>query len=85
MEEEFARLRIRGAINIPIERIGRDARVRFEAYQPLIVYCSDRTCPTSGMAAEKLETFGFTNVLEYAGGKQDWEQAGGPMESGSGD
>jgi rhodanese-related sulfurtransferase len=82
-EEEYARLHIKGAINIPIERIGRETRGRFEPDQALVVYCSDRECPTSGMAAKKLEAFGFTNVLEYADGKHDWELGGGEMESGA--
>ena len=83
-EEEYARLHIEGAINIPIERIGREARARFSERQPLVVYCSDRDCPTSDLAAKKLETFGFSNVLEYVDGKADWEAAGEPMATGSG-
>ncbi len=83
-EEEYARLHIEGAINIPIERIGREARANFSPEQPLVVYCSDRDCPTSDLAAKKLETFGFNNVFEYTDGKTDWEAAGEAMESGSG-
>ena len=82
-EEEYQRLHIRGAINIPIERIGRDARAQFSSQQSLIVYCSDIDCPTSGMAAQKLETFGFSSVFEYSAGKKDWEGAAGEMVSGA--
>jgi len=81
-EPEYDRLHITGAINLPIERIGREACRRFRKGQPIVVYCADHACPTSGHAAQKLETFGFTNVLEYAGGKADWEQARLPMQSG---
>ena len=79
---EYQRLHIQGAINIPIERIGREASARFEKDRAIVVYCADRECPTSGQAATKLETFGFTKVLEYAGGKADWEQGGLPTETG---
>lgn len=81
-EEEYTRLHIKGAINIPIERIGREARARFRPEQPLVVYCSDRDCPTSDLAAKKLEAFGFGNVFEYVEGKADWEAAGEAMEAG---
>ena len=82
-EEEYARLHIESAMNIPIERIGREAQSNFDHQQPIVVYCSDRACPTSDIAAKKLETFGFSNVYEYVDGKTDWEAAGEPMVSGA--
>ena len=81
-EPEFERLHIDGAINIPLERIGRVARQRFKPDQPIVLYCSDHDCPSSGLAASKLDAFGFTAVMEYAGGKADWEEAGLPMATG---
>ena len=81
-EPEYARLHLRGAVNIPLERIGRTCRKRFSRRQRLIVYCSNTGCPTSELAARKLRTFGFRRVLDYAGGKEDWEQAGLPVDSG---
>ena len=82
-EEEFQRLHIQGAVNIPLERIGSECRARYQAEQRLIVYCSDEECPSSDLAARKLEAFGFQHVLEYGAGKKDWEDAGLPMATGA--
>ena len=57
-------------MNIPLERIGSECRARYQAEQRLIVYCSDEECPSSDLAARKLEAFGFQQVLEYGGGKK---------------
>ena len=81
-EPEYERLHIRGAVNIPIERIGSTCRKRYSARQRLIVYCSNAGCPTSELAVKKLQAFGFRRVLDYAAGKEDWEQAGLPLDSG---
>ena len=48
----------------------------------MIVYCSNAGCPTSELAVKKLQAFGFRRVLDYAAGKEDWEQAGLPLDSG---
>ena len=82
-EEEFERLHIRGAVNVPLERIGSVCRARYQAEQRLIVYCSDAECPASDLAARKLAAFGFRQVLEYGGGKKDWEDAGLPTATGT--
>lgn len=73
---------IRGAINIALREIGYRAKQRFRLDQELILYCSGPQCKASGMAAEKLETVGFSNVFHYAGGKQEWKEAGYPMTRG---
>ncbi|MBN1837146.1 MAG: rhodanese-like domain-containing protein [Spirochaetales bacterium] len=81
-EREYRRAHIKAAINIPFKEIAHRARDRFEPEQPIVVYCADRQCRASPIAAEKLEQSGFRNVREYRGGKQDWEQAGYPMVRG---
>ena len=35
------------------------------------------------MAARELAALGYTNVRDYAGGKQEWMEAGLPVESAS--
>jgi hypothetical protein len=37
-------------------------------------------CETSTEEARELEEMGYRNVLHYAKGKQDWIQAGLPIE-----
>ena len=48
---------------------------------PVVTYCTGTSCPNSRIAAEQLRTLGYTNVRAYEGGKQDWTEAGLPLES----
>ena len=72
---------IRGAINIPLERIASEAKERFEKDEGIVVYCSGPDCSASPDAAKKLDEMGFENVYHYEGGKKKWKEAGYPMES----
>lgn len=47
----------------------------------IIVYCANTECDASDKAAEKLEDQGFTNVKDFAGGLQEWKDAGHSTES----
>jgi rhodanese-related sulfurtransferase len=46
----------------------------------IVVYCSNPACTASQMAYHFLTSRGFENVRRYAGGVQDWEAAGYPLE-----
>jgi rhodanese-related sulfurtransferase len=46
----------------------------------IVVYCANEACQNSVKAAGELEALGYTNVYEYAGGKQDWVEAGLELE-----
>lgn len=48
----------------------------------IVVYCASSTCQNSHIAARTLAQLGYTNVAVYAGGKQDWQEAGLPVEQG---
>lgn len=48
----------------------------------VIVYCTDLACTGSALAATLLEGRGYRNVLRYAAGKQDWLEAGHPVDTG---
>jgi len=56
----------------PVVLPDRDAEV--------VVYCASATCQNSHIAARVLEQIGYRNVAVYAGGKQDWQEAGLPVE-----
>jgi rhodanese-related sulfurtransferase len=47
---------------------------------PIVVYCASATCQNSHQAAAHLAARGYTNVAVYAGGKQDWTDAGLRLE-----
>lgn len=70
-KKEFDEGHIKGAINIPVETIGSipPAQLR-DKKQMILVYC--RSGRRSKMAAQKLGTIGYENVLEF-GGIMDWD------------
>ena len=79
-EEEFNNEHIKGAINIPLNRIATEAKEKFNSKDEIVVYCSDKNCTASPTAAKKLNKKGFENVYDYEGGKKAWKNAGLPME-----
>lgn len=78
--EDYERLHIKRAVNIPLETIDDSTKERFLRDEPIVVYCTDYQCTASPKAAEKLEELGFRNVYHYQGGKKEWQEAGLPME-----
>lgn len=79
--QEYGRAHIPGALNIPYQKITKEAKERFETDEEIVVYCSDEECTASEIAAEKLDSSGFSNVFRYKGGKKEWSEAGLPLES----
>ena len=47
---------------------------------PIVVYCANRQCRNSHVAAERLLALGYQDVSVYEGGKAAWEAAGHPLE-----
>ncbi len=47
----------------------------------IVVYCTNPDCLASISAYQRLVKEGYTNVHRYAGGVEDWETAGLPLES----
>ena len=47
----------------------------------VVVYCANTPCQNSVVASRRLVELGYTNVHEYVEGKQDWIEAGLPVES----
>lgn len=76
--ESFHQHHIPGSENFPVEDddfIDQvEAHVQDKA-QPIVVYCADTECDASPRAAVKLENAGFTNVFDFTGGMEEWEQA----------
>jgi rhodanese-related sulfurtransferase len=48
--------------------------------EEIVVYCTNPACHASVASYELLVKHGYTNVRRYAGGVQDWEDAGLPLE-----
>jgi rhodanese-related sulfurtransferase len=85
-EENYAVGHIPGAISIPAGKVKELApKLLKDKNQKIITYCGSTQCPASTMAAEELEQLGYTNIQEYKEGKEDWKEAGLPLENSSGE
>ena len=79
-DEYYSGELIQGSRRVSLDRIGRevtDKKISKDA--EIIVYCAGPHCPQSGMAVQKLQTYGYTNVKAYEGGLEEWEAAGLPI------
>lgn len=73
-----------GAINIPHTEVRELAPALLpDKDAAIVVYCANLPCPNSRVAAEILSKLGYTDVREYAEGKEDWTEAGLPLEQGT--
>src|SRR5436305_8164456 len=79
--EHFAQGHLPGAVHIHFEEVEELASGLLPDKDALIVtYCSNTACQNSRIAAEKLAKLGYTDVRRYEEGKQDWTEAGLPVE-----
>jgi rhodanese-related sulfurtransferase len=85
-EDDFREHHIPQSVNIPVEEgdfVDEVERHVDSKDQEIVVYCANTQCDASPKAARKLEDAGFTNVYDYEGGIEEWEQANQPVATGS--
>jgi rhodanese-related sulfurtransferase len=79
----FAQGHLPGALNIPHEEVAELAPSLLpDKDAAIVVYCSNTQCQNSAIAQGELRRLGYSDVRKYAEGKQDWEAAGLPLETG---
>jgi rhodanese-related sulfurtransferase len=72
-----------GALHLPHDRVRELAPGLLpDKAATMVTYCASATCQNSHIAAETLRAMGYSDVSVYAGGKQDWVEAGLPLEVG---
>jgi 3-mercaptopyruvate sulfurtransferase SseA len=76
-ELAFNSKHIPGSLNISTPEPSRGL---FKPDDDIVVYCSGPDCHASVDAFYTYEACGHTKVRRYAGGIQDWEEAGYPLE-----
>jgi rhodanese-related sulfurtransferase len=78
----YAHSHLPGAINLPPSSIDPDivARRIADRHAEIVVYCANPDCEDSLATAQRLQGLGYTNVSHYAGGKNEWRDAGFPLE-----
>ena len=82
-ERYYVQKHLPGALLFPHDQVAELApRLLPDTATSIVVYCASRTCQNSHIAAQRLVQLGYTDVAVYAGGKQDWEEAGLPFETG---
>ena len=79
--ESFMEEHITGAISLPLSEVEKRAKKLLRKSDEIVVYCSSFACPASADEVKKLKQMGFKNVKHYAGGIEDWKNAGYPTES----
>ena len=73
-----------GAQNMPHDQVDALASALIpDRSTEVVVYCANEPCPNSEIAARRLIALGYANVREYAEGKEDWVNAGLPIERGA--
>lgn len=80
--ESYDEFHIPGAINVPVGSDDFAERIQAAANKDdeVVVYCQNIDCDASPRAAERMEELGFNRVFDYEAGKDDWRDAGLPVE-----
>lgn len=72
-----------GALNLPHDEVDARAPELLPSRSAnIVVYCASGPCRNSGLAAERLVELGYDSVRDYHEGKEDWIDAGLPVETG---
>jgi len=85
-QEYFQKKHIPNSVNIPQDADDFTQRVEQLAgdkSQPVVVYCASQQCDSSTKGGQRLENSGFTNVIDFEGGVEAWEQENLPVEAGA--
>jgi rhodanese-related sulfurtransferase len=81
VDEYYTGELIPGSRRVPLPHVGQEVRrLGIPTDAEIVVYCNGPKCPNSAQAAEKLEAFGYTNVLVFKGGLEEWKAASLPVE-----
>jgi rhodanese-related sulfurtransferase len=82
-EKYYVAQHLPGALHLPHDQVDVLATtVLAEKSWQIVVYCANRQCQNSHIAAHRLAALGYSDVSVYTVGKQDWEEAGLPFETG---
>jgi rhodanese-related sulfurtransferase len=77
----YALSHLPGAVNITPDGTDRWAPVRIpDKSVDVVVYCANPECESSIEVGDRLLELGYRSVYHYAGGKEEWVDAGLPLE-----
>jgi rhodanese-related sulfurtransferase len=79
---QYRNAHIPGSVNVPCTPdlfASDDALAGLGQEDEIVVYCSNESCYASISVGYLLDQRGYRNVSRYAGGLQDWYEAGLPL------
>lgn len=77
----YARIRVKGAVSIPVTEIADLApRVLPDKTAEIVVYCGSYRCAASMQAAKELKGLGYENVHDFKAGIRRWAELGYAVE-----
>ncbi|CAN5195457.1 rhodanese-like domain-containing protein [soil metagenome] len=78
----YAHSHLPGALNLPPSAVDPAVVARRipDRDTEIVVYCANPNCEDSLATAQRLQALGYTNVHHYPGGKNEWRDAGLPLE-----
>ena len=82
-EWQYSTAHIPGSANLPCSPDLYTSEETLKGLEPdddIVVYCSNKTCWASIAVYHFLVSRGYRNVRRYAGGLEDWEHAGYPLD-----
>jgi rhodanese-related sulfurtransferase len=83
--EDYKRLHLPRAVNIPIQEFNREHVQNIDRARPVITYCADLQCDLSARAAARFVQEGFAEVYEFGGGIAEWGAFGLKFEGDDAD
>ena len=79
--ESYREMRIKGAINIPYNKVKTlTPQVLPDKTAEIVVYCGSYQCGASLTVAKTLKELGYTNIHDYKGGIMEWQEKNMPIE-----
>lgn len=78
----FRKFHLPGAMNVPLgDNFAEDIQNAVpDKTDTVVVYCANESCDASPKAARRMEELGYQKVYDYEAGKEDWNNAGLPVE-----
>ena len=79
-EDSYKDGHISNAINIPVDKLEKEAGKKLKKTGTIVVYCASYHCPASTNAAKILLKMGYSKTFDFKGSKKAWVDAGLELE-----
>jgi rhodanese-related sulfurtransferase len=82
-KQSYAEGHIPGAVSLPVDQFDGQIESFLNHYlpdQPIVTYCSGRTCEDSQNLAQMLAAIGYSDISIFIDGFPAWETEGYPVE-----